>query len=135
PTPDHQAIPRADLPLLTSDDGGALVRLIAGNVAGFEGPGATHTPITYAHVTLAPGARISVPWTREFSAFAYVLTGHGTVGDEGRPVEHDQLAVFRPGDHLVVTAADRSEPLDVLLLGGLPIRAPIAHYGPFVMNT
>ena len=28
-----------------------------------------------------------------------------------------------------------NEALDVLLLGGLPIRAPIAHYGPFVMNT
>src|SRR2546430_13212999 len=38
---------------LTSDDGGALIRLIAGDIAGFEGPGVTHTPIAYAHVTLA----------------------------------------------------------------------------------
>jgi redox-sensitive bicupin YhaK (pirin superfamily) len=122
--------------LLTSDDGGALIRLIAGDIAGFTGPGVTHTPITYAHVTLAPGAQISVPWNPTFSALAYVLTGHGTAGAEGRPVEDGQLVVFGPGDHLVVAAgAGQAEPLDVLLLGGLPIRAPIAHYGPFVMNT
>ena len=134
--PRYQSITKDALRLLTSDDGGALVRLIAGDIAGFSGPGVTHTPITYAHVTLAPGAQISVPWNRDFTAFAYVLTGHGTVGAEERPVEDGQLVVFGPGDRLVVTAADRhAEPLDVLLLGGLPIRAPIAHYGPFVMNT
>ena len=84
----------------------------------------------------APGAQVSVPWNPAFSALAYVLTGRGTVGAEGRPVESGQLVVFGPGDHLVVAAADRqAEPLDVLLLGGLPIREPIAHYGPFVMNT
>ena len=134
--PRYQSITKDALHLLTSDDGGALIRLIAGDIAGFSGPGVTHTPITYAHVTLAPGAQISVPWNPAFTAFAYVLTGRGTVGAEQRPVEDGQLVVFGPGDHLVVTAADRhAEPLDVLLLGGLPIRAPIAHYGPFVMNT
>lgn len=134
-TPRYQSITTDALKLLTSDDGGALIRLIAGNIAGFEGPGVTHTPITYAHVTLAPGARLAMPWRPEFSAFAFVLSGHGTVGDTGRPIVDGELAVFGPGDHLVVTAADRASPLEVLLLGGLPIGAPIAHYGPFVMNT
>jgi redox-sensitive bicupin YhaK (pirin superfamily) len=134
--PRYQSITRDALRLLTSDDGGALIRLIAGDIAGFHGPGVTHTPITYAHATLAPGAQISVPWNGTFSAFAYVLTGRGTAGPDQRPIESGQLVVFGPGDHLVVAAADRqTEPLDVLLLGGLPIGAPITHYGPFVMNT
>src|SRR5207253_2791135 len=135
-TPRYQSITRDGLRLLTSDDGGALIRLIAGDLAGFTGPGVTHTPITYAHVTLAPGAELAVPWNPTFSAFAYVLTGRGSAGSEQRPVEADQLVGFGPGDHVVVAAADRqAEPLDVLLLGGLPIGAAIAHYGPFVMNT
>jgi redox-sensitive bicupin YhaK (pirin superfamily) len=132
----YQSITRDGLRLLTSDDGGALVRLIAGDIAGFTGPGVTHTPITYAHATVAPGAQLSVPWDPAFSAMTYVLTGRGTAGADGRPVEDGQLVVFGPGDHLVIQAAGgQAEPLDVLLLGGLPIRAPIAHYGPFVMNT
>jgi quercetin 2,3-dioxygenase len=134
-TPRYQSITTDSLRLLTSHDGGALIRLIAGNLAGFEGPGVTHTPITYAHVTLAPGAQLSVPWNPAFSAFAFVLAGRGTVGGEGRPLDDGQLAVFGAGDHLVVTAAEHTAPLELLLLGGLPIRAPIAHYGPFVMNT
>jgi redox-sensitive bicupin YhaK (pirin superfamily) len=135
-TPRYQSIVKESLRLLTSDDGGALIRLIAGTIGGFEGPGVTHTPITYAHVTLAAGAQLALPWSPDFSAFAFSLAGHGTVGAEGRPITHGQLAVFGAGDHLVVTATDPSSgPLDVLLLGGLPIRAPIAHYGPFVMNT
>jgi redox-sensitive bicupin YhaK (pirin superfamily) len=135
-SPRYQTISADELTLMTSDDGGALVRLIAGNLGASQGPGETHTPLTYAHVTLAPGAHLEVPWPAEFSAFAYVLTGRGAVGVEHRSLDPDQLAVFGPGDHIVARAADdQSEPLELLLLGGLPIREPIVHYGPFVMNT
>src|SRR4029078_10193236 len=78
--PRYQAITGEHLVLLSSDDGGALVRLIAGDLAGHPGPGVTHTPITYAHATVAPGAQLVVPWNPEFSARAYVLLGQGYAG-------------------------------------------------------
>lgn len=137
--PRYQAITGDQLRLVTSADGGALVRVIAGDVGGFAGPGATHTPITYLHATIAPGAELTLPWDPAFTAMAYVLTGQGFAGQEGRPVSGDQLAVFGPGDHLTIRAADRQDrdlrALDVLVLGGLPLGEHIEHYGPFVMNT
>ena len=137
--PRYQAIEKDDLTVLSSPDGGALVRLIAGSLGDHAGPGVTHTPITYAHASLRPGAQLEVPWDPSFSAMAYVLTGHGFAGGEHRPLDEHELALFGPGDSIVIEAADQqpdeSPDLEVLLLGGLPIREPIAHYGPFLMNT
>jgi redox-sensitive bicupin YhaK (pirin superfamily) len=137
--PRYQAITSDQLKLLTSEDGGALVRLIAGDLAGYAGPGSTHTPIAYAHASVSPGAQLHVPWNPTFSALAYVLTGRGYVGADRRPVDGHQLVVFGPGDSITIGAAptqpEDSPYLEVLLLGGQPIREPIAHYGPFLMNT
>jgi len=132
--PRYQNLEADQVELLASSDGGALVRLIAGDVAGHQGPGSTHTPITVAHATLTPGARLHVPWRPDFNALAYVLDGAGTVGVEGALIERGQLAVFGTGGALTLAATD-TRSLDVLLLGGQPIREPIAAYGPFVMNT
>jgi redox-sensitive bicupin YhaK (pirin superfamily) len=140
PAADKMTAPRyqnleADLvELVSSPDGGALVRIIAGDVAGHAGPGSTHTPITVAHVTVSPGAALHLPWQPDHNALAYVLAGRGAVGAERRPVETGQLTVFGDGDALMLTG-DGREPFEVLLLGGRPIREPIAAYGPFVMNT
>src|SRR5438093_3314061 len=78
--PRYQDIGSDRVALVTSDDGGALVRVIAGEVAGYSGPGATWTPIAYAHATLSPGARLQLPWRQDFNALVYVLSGNGTVG-------------------------------------------------------
>ncbi|WP_349270268.1 short-chain dehydrogenase [Mycolicibacterium parafortuitum] len=137
--PRYQAIEGEQAALLASDDGGALVRIIAGGIDGHTGPGATHTPITLAHATIKPGAQLNLPWNRDFNALVYVLSGRGTVGPVGHPIQQGQLAVLGPGDRISVSAEARQDShrpaLEVLLLGGKPIREPIFQYGPFVMNT
>jgi redox-sensitive bicupin YhaK (pirin superfamily) len=137
--PRYQDLRAREVALVSTADGGALVRVIAGEVAGHAGPGSTYTPMTMVHATLSPGARLSLPWRPDYNALLYVLAGHGSVGPERRPVETGQLAVFGPGDALAMDAApvqeSRSPNLDVLLLGGRPIREPVAWMGPFVMNT
>jgi redox-sensitive bicupin YhaK (pirin superfamily) len=132
--PRYQSLEGDQVVLLSSADGGALVRLIAGDLAGHRGPGSTHTPIVVAHATLAAGSRLVLPWPTGFNALAYALAGTGSVGAERRPFESGQLAVFAPGD-TVTLDGDSARSLEVLLLGGQPIGEPVAAYGPFVMNT
>ncbi len=137
--PRYQDIRGGEVGLLASHDGGALIRVIAGEVAGHAGPGTTHTPIALAHATVAPGARLSLPWRKDFNALVYVLAGSGHVGADRRPIRMGQLVTLGAGDLIEVTAAEsqesRSPSLELFILGGAPIREPVAAYGPFVMNT
>ena len=137
--PRYQDIRGREATLLTTPDGGALLRVIAGELAGHHGPGSTFTPIAMAHATVSPRAEVRLPWRADFNALTYVLAGKGTVGTDGRPVRTGQLVVFGPGE-VITFAADasqesRSPDFEVLLLGGAPIREPVVHYGPFVMNS
>lgn len=137
--PRYQDIRGQAVALLASPDGGALLRLIAGELAGHRGPGVTHTPVTLVHATLQPGAEVDLPWPAAFNALVYALSGQGYVGAERRPLREGQLAVLGPGAAIRLGAArqqdSRAPAFDVYLLGGQPIGEPVVVYGPFVMNT
>ena len=137
--PAYQDVRANDVALLSSTDGGALIRIIAGELDGHFGPGTTQTPITLIHATIQPGAELRLPWNPNFNALVYTLSGHGYMGSEKRPVQMGQLTTFVDGDVLVMRAAEvqesRSPYLDVFILGGEPIRESVAWMGPFVMNT
>ena len=136
--PRYQDIGAQRVTLLTSADGTSLVRVIAGDVAGESGPGVTHTAMAMVHATLTPGAVLDLPWPAGFNALVYVLSGSGAVGEGKAEVRAGQLAVLGRGDFVTLAAAQRQESrapaLDALILGGQPIREPVAAYGPFVMN-
>ena len=135
--PQYQDLQGADCTMVTSSDGGAVLRVLAGTVAGHDGPGISHTPLAIAHLTLAPGAQIQIPWRTDFNALAYVLAGAGTVGPTGQPFATGEMAVLKDGDYVQISAnatqESRTPNLEVFLIGGVPLRQPVVQYGPFVM--
>jgi redox-sensitive bicupin YhaK (pirin superfamily) len=112
--PQYQDLDANKVVLLASDDGGAIVRLIAGDIADHHGPGSTRTPV-------------------------YVLAGQGSIGQDQVSIKEGQLTVMDRGDLITISCDpkqdSRSATLEILVLGGSPIGESISWYGPFVMNT
>jgi redox-sensitive bicupin YhaK (pirin superfamily) len=129
-SPRYQEIPGAGIPEAMTPDGLAKVKVLAGEALGVRAVIETRTPISYHHWTLAAGAKVEIPLPAEYAAYVYVFEGMLRV--EGREIRDGQLAVLGDGDAIAMEAA---EPAQALLLAGVPLREPVARYGPFVMNT
>jgi len=109
---------------------GGRIRVLAGTWAGITGPAHTPAKIAYAHLELEAGAHFEQDLPAGWVAAVVPL--QGSVQIEGTEVPADTVALLSDGDRLVLEAL---APASFMVLAGEPIREPIAHYGPFVMNT
>ena len=132
--PRYQEIPAARIPTARSDDGRARVKVIAGEALGARAVIETFTPIVYQDWTLEDGADVTVPIGAAYDAMVYVFGGALRVGDGDDTIVDGQLAVLGRGDAVRLRGASGT-PARALLLAGVPLKEPVARYGPFVMNT
>jgi quercetin 2,3-dioxygenase len=132
--PHYQEIPSARIPVATSEDGKVNVKVIAGEALGVKAAIETRTPILYQHFSLKPGARIELVVPRDYRVFAYPLSGTALYGPQSQPVRAQQMVIFRDDSDTISLAAG-DEPVELLLIGGVPLKEPVVRYGPFVMNT
>jgi quercetin 2,3-dioxygenase len=134
-TPRYQDVLAAKLPVATTPDGKATVKVIAGSALGVNAAVETRTPIQYFDVTLAPGGKVVLPAPMSYNVAVYVFDGSARVGTH-HDVESGGFVLLGDGDAVeVANAADAKAPARLLVLGGEPLNEPVARYGPFVMNT
>jgi redox-sensitive bicupin YhaK (pirin superfamily) len=134
--PRYQEIPANRIPEASTPDGKARVRVVAGEALGARAVIETRTPILYQDWTLQPGASVEQPLPEGYNACAYVFQGEALIGAQAQAVRDGQLALLGDGGGVKLACApSASGPARLLLLGGVPLREPVARYGPFVMNT
>jgi quercetin 2,3-dioxygenase len=131
--PRYQEVSGARIPQAASADGRARVRVVAGEALGAKAVIDTYIPIVYQDWTLDAGADVTVPLQSEEQAMAYVFQGSVLIGNEGKEIRDGQLAMLGAGDAVRFRGTEGGGRL--LLLAGVPIKEPVARYGPFVMNT
>jgi len=84
-----------------------------------------------ADIHLRPGASASVMTPDQENVVAYIYGG--SLMEQGREITRSHLVVTNAGDQWTLEAGE--EGAQLLLVRGEPLGEPVAHYGPFVMNT
>lgn len=121
---------------VTTPAPGVQVKVIAGKVGEVVGPIAQPaTDPVYLDIALESGKSWEYALPEGHNAFAYVFEGAVTLGEgeEGRPLETQEMAVLGGGELLQLRAGNK--PARLIVVAGRPLREPVMRHGPFVMNT
>lgn len=129
--PRYRGITGKEIPVVEDDT--ARVKVIAGK---YRNTGGVVTdlvvPTTYLDIELKKGREFTYEVPAEFNLFLYVFEGVITVEDH-EPVGESIVVLTNDGDTAKVRTT--GGPARFILVAGMPLREPVAWYGPMVMNT
>lgn len=137
--PRYQAITNDTIPVVSlpdqNQDEAARARIIAGSLNGIQGPAKTYSPVNLWDVSLPTvGSDLIIPYPKDHSCLVFVR--RGSVRINGKRLGPQDVALFRNDeDSEAVQLTVLEQDSAVLIMGGEPLREPIANRGPFVMNT
>ncbi len=133
----YKDIPSSDIPIAQLSNGGCIkvianTAVIDGKVISGPIQGLTTQAIYWdVHLPLNGKFAHAIPATH--NTFIYVYEGAIAIGEDARKLEAGNAGLLGAGDEISVAAL--SKDTRFILLAGIPLKEPIAQYGPFVMNT
>lgn len=129
--PKYQAIQNSEMKKVDLGENG-FIELIAGEYQGEKGPATTFSPVHLMNAKLKKGGKTDFSFPANFNTAALVIEGNIMVnGEENAPTDHFVL-FENEGENFTIEA---SEDTVVLIISGEPLKEPIFHHGPFVMNN
>ena len=132
--PAYQHVSGERMPVLTSDDGKVISKIVAGSYNNLVGEIATQTEIQMLWSYAEQGGKELLTLPKSHNVLVYLIKGALTVNDT-EPMNEDgvrMLTFDTIGDAISIVANDESE---FIVLSGEPLKEKVATYGPFVMNT
>ena len=129
--PKYQAISNNDMLKVDLAENG-FIEVIAGNYQNQKGPATTFSPVHLMNAKLKKGGKTDFSFPANFNTAALVIEGNIVVnGEENAPTDHFVL-FENEGENFTIEA---SEDAVILIISGEPLKEPIFHHGPFVMNN
>jgi quercetin 2,3-dioxygenase len=129
--PAYQDILDAQIPAVPLPDGAGVLRVIAGEFKGTQGPARTFTPVNLWDLKLEAGKNVELSLPDGHSAQLLVLRGNIELNGEESAASAMLASFERSGSRISLKAKEDSR---LLLMSGEPIEEPVVGYGPFVMN-
>jgi len=128
----YQSIGNSTIERYTLDDNLGEIEIIAGNYKNIQGSASTFSPIHMYNIKSKVGAKIDLKFPKHYNTILLVIDGSMKINGSNT-IHTDHLALMNhDGDDFIVEMESDGV---VLVLSGDPLNEPIAHYGPFVMNT